>query len=338
MTTLVSIIIPAYNAERWIAATVQSALAQDWENKEIIIVDDGSTDQTLAVMKLFESRIVKVISQPNKGASAARNAGLTIAQGDYIQWLDADDLLAHDKISTQIRVADEGIGNRVLLSGLCSEFSVDPSETRPKFSPLSQDLQPIDFFLKRFNENLWLGNCVWLVSRHLTELCGPWDERLSLDDDGEYFSRLVASSESIRFVPHALSFYRRSNPGSLSRSFSNRACESQLLSLRLCIRYLLSLEDSERTRSAALTFLQTWINMGECFYPDKKELFEEIRALGSGLGGALSPPHISWKYLPIKAFGGWSSVRKARTYVANIKVVARVLYDAFMYTHRSRKR
>jgi glycosyltransferase involved in cell wall biosynthesis len=99
MPPLVSIIIPAYNSEEFLGDTVRSALAQKWPNKEIIIVDDGSSDGTLELAKKFESRDVKVLTQKNRGAACARNAGLALAQGDFIQWLDADDLLAPDKIS-----------------------------------------------------------------------------------------------------------------------------------------------------------------------------------------------------------------------------------------------
>ena len=98
MTELVSILIPAYNAERWLGATIESALAQTWPAKEIIVVDDGSTDRTLAVARGFGDRGVQVITQANRGAAAARNTALRAARGAWIQFLDADDLLNPRKI------------------------------------------------------------------------------------------------------------------------------------------------------------------------------------------------------------------------------------------------
>src|SRR6266576_6242361 len=106
MAPLVSILIPAYNAERWIADTINSALAQTWPRKEIIVVDDGSEDQTLWVSRQFASKNVSVVTQENRGASAARNKAFELCQGDYIQWLDADDLLAPAKIAKQTEVLD----------------------------------------------------------------------------------------------------------------------------------------------------------------------------------------------------------------------------------------
>ena len=106
MKPLVSILVPAYNAAPYIAETLDSALAQTWQNIEIVVVDDGSRDDTLAIAKTYESKRVKVISQENKGASTARNRALKAAQGDFIQYLDADDLLAPDKIERQLKLSE----------------------------------------------------------------------------------------------------------------------------------------------------------------------------------------------------------------------------------------
>jgi glycosyltransferase involved in cell wall biosynthesis len=106
MAELVSILIPSYNSEKWVSATIESALSQTWAKKEIVIVDDGSTDKSLQIAKKYESKLVKVITQKNGGAAVARNKALEYAQGDYIQWLDADDLLAPDKIEKQLEGAD----------------------------------------------------------------------------------------------------------------------------------------------------------------------------------------------------------------------------------------
>src|SRR5258708_6329694 len=114
---LVSILIPAYNAEQWLGDTLKSALAQTWERKEIVIVDDGSTDGTLALARQFESDVVRVFTQKNQGAAATRNSAFAFSKGDYIQWLDADDLLSAGKVASQMAVAEQSGDKRTLLSG-----------------------------------------------------------------------------------------------------------------------------------------------------------------------------------------------------------------------------
>lgn len=106
MSVLVSILIPCYNAERWIARAIESALAQTWPHKEIIVVDDGSTDGSLEVIRRFDGRI-RWESGPNQGGNAARNRLLELAQGDWVQYLDADDYLRSTKLERQLKVARE---------------------------------------------------------------------------------------------------------------------------------------------------------------------------------------------------------------------------------------
>ncbi len=99
---LVSILMPAYNAEEWIAESLQSAVAQTWGRKEIIVVDDGSRDRTAEIARGFASRGVKVVSTENQGLSAAVNHAYQLCQGDYIQELDSDDLMSEYKIERQL--------------------------------------------------------------------------------------------------------------------------------------------------------------------------------------------------------------------------------------------
>src|ERR1017187_4482802 len=119
----VSILIPAYNAEEWIADTLQSATAQTWQRKEIIVVDDGSADRTAEIARRFTSKEVAVVTVENQGAAAARNHALKLSQGDYIQWLDADDLLGLDKIERQLAALRDGDDEHTLLSGPWAYFN-----------------------------------------------------------------------------------------------------------------------------------------------------------------------------------------------------------------------
>ena len=324
MTELVSILIPAFNAERWIAGTIESALAQTWPAKEIVVVDDGSADRTLAVARGFVDRGVRVISQVNQGAAAARNAALRAAQGSYIQFLDADDLLHPQKIEAQMRGAEPGLQSRVLLTCRWGRFLVRPEQARFAPDTLWQDLSPADWIVTKFTDNRFMFPASWLVSRCLADAAGPWNEALSLDDDGEYMCRLVATSRQVRFMGEAECYYRIGNAGSLSSQRSDRAMESGFTSMRLCIEHLLSLEDSERTRRACVRLLQE--NLAH-FYPEKTDLVNQCRRLARKLGGDLTPPGERFHFMLFRGIFGWRRAKQVRSAMNNAKLRARRWVD-----------
>ena len=165
---LVSILIPAYNAQELIGETIQSALAQTWPRKEIIVVDDGSTDETFAVARRFESVNVKVVTKPNAGAAAARNKALSLSQGDYVQWLDADDLLSPNKIECQMLAAEQAASRRVLLSSGWVYFHYRTKHTSIVPTALWHDLSPTEWLVRKMTHNLHMQTSTWLVSRELT--------------------------------------------------------------------------------------------------------------------------------------------------------------------------
>jgi hypothetical protein len=116
---LISIIIPCFNAEKYAGEAIESALAQTWPNKEVIVIDDGSMDDSLAVIKSFGNRI-RWETGSNRGASAARNQGIRLARGEYVQFLDADDVLCPGKIERQLQV----MGERRVDAVLCDSEEI----------------------------------------------------------------------------------------------------------------------------------------------------------------------------------------------------------------------
>src|SRR6185436_4597190 len=215
MIPLVSILIPAYNSERWLAETLQSALAQTWSRKEIIVVvDEGSTDDTFAAARRFASTEVSVVSRSHRSAAAARNEAYSLCHGDYIQWLDADDLLSANKIESQMKAVAQSNNKNVLMSCAWGHFRYRPSEAKFVATALWNDLSPIEWLLRKMGENLYMQPATWLASRQLCEAAGPWDASIKVDEDGEYFNRLVSTSAGIRFVPEGKVFYRMSGFGS----------------------------------------------------------------------------------------------------------------------------
>ncbi len=330
MTPLVSILIPAFNAQEWIAETIQSALRQTWPRKEIIVLDDGSADETLVVARRFESDEVRVISQPNQGAAAARNQALALSRGEYIQWLDADDLLSPDKVAHQMEAAQQVRDRRALFSSPWAFFRYRPAKAKFISTPLWSDLDPTEWLTRKWEGNWHMQTATWLISRELTEAAGLWDTRLLGDDDGEYFARVINASTGIRFVPQSRVYYRITPSSRLSHiGRSDKKMEAQFLGMKLQIGYLRAREDSDRLRAACVTYLQTWLPV---FYPNRPDLVQEAQQLAASLGGRLSLPKASWKYAWIEKVFGFAAAKHTQLSYNQIKSSALRAWDKMMYS------
>ena len=335
MPPLVSILIPAYNAELWIADTIRSALAQTWPEKEIIVVDDGSSERTLAVAQTFASAGVRVITQQNQGAAAARNRAFALCRGDYIQWLDADDLLSPDKIARQMAAAERVHSKHTLFSSGWGSFYYRAHKTAFIPSLLWENLTPLEWMLRKWEHNLYMQTGTWLVSRELTQVVGPWDTRLLGDDDGEYFSRVIKAADRIEFVPSAKVFYRASGPNRLSYiGRSRKKIEAQFLGMKLQIDYLLGMSDNPRARSACVKYLQTWLGN---FYPDRSDILQEARQIAQSLGGQLHTPRLSWKYAWIEKLFGLNVAKRAQHQYNQNKTFLLQSWDRLMYALEDRR-
>ena len=239
---LVSIIIPVYNAEKYLEESIQSAINQTWPDKEIIIIDDGSTDQSLNIANSYANNNIKVFTQPNKGASAARNRGLQEAKGDYIQFLDADDFLHKKKIRNQLILLEK---NENFIS-TCptihfNDFN-DVQNISLKHDWLSNVPQdPLTFITYLYggsdlgpkNGGMVQPNA-WLTPRKIIDKAGPWNEELSRDDDGEYFCRIILASKGIIYSSDSINYYRKfDNQQSLSGLKDRKAYQSEIKSINL---------------------------------------------------------------------------------------------------------
>jgi glycosyltransferase involved in cell wall biosynthesis len=282
---LVSILIPCRNAATTLRETLESALAQGGVEKEIIVVDDGSTDGSLTIAKSCESRGVRVIEGPRINASAARNRAFQACSGEYIQYLDADDLLGASKISKQIDVLEKkpdcvatARWGRFRQSVVDAVFGDDDQ---------LRDWDPVDWLLAHCGQARMMHPAAWLLPREIAEAAGPWDERITLNDDGEYFARVVAKSAGLKSCPDAVSYYRTVPSASLSKSRGSKAFISASLSLHLTAEAVLQLEDSARTRRAVACMMQRFIY--EVYPSAKSERVKADRFIREMGGSDLQP-------------------------------------------------
>jgi glycosyltransferase involved in cell wall biosynthesis len=252
----------------------------------------------------------------NQGGSAARNHAFSLSQGEYIQWLDADDLLAPDKIARQMEAVDAGASKRALFSSSWGYFMYRPHRAWFTPTPLWTNLPPLEWLLRKWEHNVHMNPATWLVSRELTQTAGPWDTRLISGEDGEYFCRVIMASDGIHFVPDAKVFYRTTSSSGSYIGRSNKKLESVFLSMRLEIDHVHALDDSKRTRAACVQFLQTWLHN---FYPDRPDIVDQAAQLASTLGGQLGDPRVRWKYAWIKMLFGPERAKRASLLMPKLK-------------------
>jgi glycosyltransferase involved in cell wall biosynthesis len=259
----VSVLIPCFNSEKFIAETLESVLGQTWPNIEIIVVDDGSKDSSAQEVERFASRGVRLLKQANRGAGAARNTALRASNGAFIQFLDADDLISPNKIETQLRrlVANAD----AIASAEWGRFHGSPSEVSWNPEPVWQDMSPLDWLAVSRSEGLgMLFPALWLVPRKTIDRAGFWDETLSLGDDGEYFTRVILNSRRVLFCSGARCYYRSGVPGSLSGNKSLEGFRSAFRVIDLCESHVLARENSERMKRASALM---WQHLSHAAYP-----------------------------------------------------------------------
>jgi glycosyltransferase involved in cell wall biosynthesis len=324
---LVSIIIPLYNSEKYIADTINSAIQQTWPNKEIIIIDDGSTDNSLATIRQFESDYIKIHTQKNQGASAARNRGLQLAKGKYIQFLDADDLLSANKIEAQIELLADYPGYIGLCGTIHFKDSTDPLSYPLKHEWFSEGSDnPVDFLIKLYGGALIgseYGGMVqpnaWLTPRELIDKAGPWNEMRNPDDDGEFFCRVILAGKGVRYSDKAINYYRKfNNLKSWSAQKNYQACSNLLQSTKLKAQHLLAKTNDPNARLALSRLF--WDNAFN-FYPKYANL-----AMAAEYEAKVLAPYFN--YNPYTGF---------KKHIANIsgwKTVAYIQYLKALFIRR----
>ncbi len=304
-TPLVSVVIPCYNSVAWISAAINSVRVQTWPNREIIVVNDGSTDASLGAARACAGPDLRVFDQPNRGASAARNAGLRVARGEFIQFLDADDLLHPAKIETQVHALAPAA--HALASGEWARFRDNPAEARFISDSNWCDLSAIEFLQLAFEDGRMMHPAAWLAPRALLDAAGPWDESLSLNDDGEYFARVMLRASGIRFCAGARSYYRSHLRQSLSGRKDFRALASLYRSFELTLGYLAAADNSPRTRAAVA---HGWKWLAFELYPGRSDLAAQAEAHCRAFGGSRRPLPAGSRFQLASRLLGWRLAKR----------------------------
>lgn len=300
MTALVSVLVPCFNAKAWIAETLDSALAQTWPNLEIIVVDDGSTDASAAVVQGYGDRRVQLIRQANLGPSAARNRALSACRGDFVQYLDADDILEPEKIERQVeRLLGQpdciALGATGRFTRSADQGGFRPDETR-------KDFDPFELLLGEHPGGSTKPPS-WMIPRPISDTAGRWDERLHCAEDFEYFTRLVLAAKRVFFCPEAKWMYRTGNPNSLSLSPD---LPSLFLAYELAAEHMIARADSACVRKHwALRFQ----NLARWAYPMRPDLAEGALRRAAALHPVKFDPGGGIRFRLLRRLIGWRAAR-----------------------------
>lgn len=303
MSTRVSVVIPCHNAERWIGATLDSVFSQTWPNLEVIVVDDGSTDDSVSVIESFAQGDLILVNQERRGAGAARNAGLVRASGNFIQFLDADDLIDPDKIAVQMeRLAG---ASDCVASARWGRFYDDPENTRFEDEPVAFDLDPLDWLALSRKDGLgMMFPALWLVPTQTARAAGPWRDELSLFDDAEYFTRVLLSARRVLYCEDACCRYRSGLAGSLSGS---KNWSSGFAVIDLCETHVRAREDSERVRRG---FALSWQHLAHACHPYDPALAEQALARARALNPVNIRPDGGPAFKVLSRLIGWRAARR----------------------------
>ncbi len=241
---LVSIIIPTFNRAHLIGETLDSVIAQTYQNWECIVVDDGSTDGTDLLMESYCAKDFRFQyhHRPEDrlpGGNAARNYGFEVSKGEYIQWLDSDDCLSVNKLEVQINRVTINSSNSLLTCKWARFKNLDSIKIK------SQDL-----FYKDYSnpllliEDLGLGEGLfpphtYIVHRTVLSKSGLWNESLFVNQDGEFFSRVIINCSEVLFAANAIAYYRFQTGDNTSINSSYSKMKERIRSWKLIQGHLL---------------------------------------------------------------------------------------------------
>jgi glycosyltransferase involved in cell wall biosynthesis len=240
----VSIIIPTYCRAHIISETLESVIAQTYTNWECIVVDDGSNDHTVEVVGDYlkkDSRFKYYVRPVEriKGASTCRNIGLENAVGEFIQFLDSDDLISSNKLAEQIKLLKDCPEN-VIATCKWGRFKSNIND-----STIFENLKTYDNFqdMLCFLDALAVSKGYfppnsYLIKTSIIKKVGLWNEHLSINDDGEFMMRIISNTDKIYFASNAIAYYRWTESSNLSNFNNIQKVDDAINSWKLVDAYL----------------------------------------------------------------------------------------------------
>ena len=286
---LVSILIPCYNAERWVAQAIESALGQVWANKQIVVVDDGSKDGSLDVIRRYEKHLHWETGR-NRGGGNARNRLLELARGEWIQYLDADDYLLADKVAGQVSFINEHPDIDVVIGPTTMEFWSEVG-VRRELLPIPE---PHDFWAMLASWQLpQTGAPLWRKSALLD--VGGWKPDQPCCQEHELYLRLLTGGKKFAYHSSGGSIYRQWSDQTVCKRDISEVHRRRLEIERNLQKFLLETDQLTPTRLRAISQARFEVARIAWQYDPSvaNEIMEEIGKIDPNFSpsGKAAPPH-----------------------------------------------
>jgi glycosyltransferase involved in cell wall biosynthesis len=283
MVKLVSIIVPCFNAEKWIREAIESCLQQSYPLIEIIVIDDGSTDRSLEIIKSYQGKVIWETG-PNRGGNYARNRGFSLSKGEYIQYLDADDYFAPNKIENQVKCLEETKAD-IVYGDITYQHHLPDGKIV---------LEPANFFgisgeQSDVLESLLSYGCLppiaYLFRREIILKSRGWDETLKAGQDRDFLISLLLDKAKIVYQFGFDSVYRRYGNVTVSTTNKRLLVQSFCTVLDKAEKTLISSSQYELNYQTALAYSYYFllrkygqnINFFECLLLLKNFLYKSAK-------------------------------------------------------------
>ena len=310
----ISVVIPAFNAARFITDAIESVLTQSFHDLEVVVVDDGSDDETAEMVRRINDPRVQFIQQENQGQSVAINTGVENSKGTYIKLMDSDDWINPTHLESQL----SAIQGRQDLVASCrwGYFVENFANPLVKEEHSNQDYDSgLEWLVDSLTKDAgMMGGWMWLIPRNLWLKTGGYHLDLSYcpNNDFQFSISLLLESAGVRFANDAIYSYRKGVSNALSGQSNRNAMASIFAATDMGTSLLLAIEDSPRIRKICADRFQKWLFR---FYPEYPDIASETENKVKQLGGSSLEIQGGIILKILKPLIGWKGVRRLQAFI-----------------------
>lgn len=271
MSVKISFVVPVYNVEAYVARCLESIVGQTYRNIEIVVVNDGSTDGSLAIVRRYEAEDarIKVVDQPNQGLSAARNAGMEQASGDYLWFVDSDDYVAADACERIVRELQAQTYDLLVVGRY--RFWEDGDRVYDRVGWGESPVEGKRYLTEAIDRGMFMASaCNKIVRSAFVRKHSFCFQRGLLHEDLYFTCQCLLQARAVVAVEHPCYFYRQDRAGSIVSSIKERD-KDVLKTVELLERYVATVDPGLLDAYSFKVLIYGWVSQTVCFkYPSKK--------------------------------------------------------------------